>query len=183
MRMEKAWCVTAIAIFGAVACDQVEFPTPPTETFQAALSGDNLVPPVTTTATGLADFAVTLDTFLTFRVRVAAIDTPAVATLQAAAAGANGSAIVVLRSSAITAVGFTGAFGDAQRTPGQLTDIPASYGATPRARFDSLVALMRNGQVYVNIAMRRTPPPPATPVLIDRLRGQLTVTSTSLRED
>jgi len=100
---------------------------------------------------------VSLDTFLSVRVRVTAIDTPTVATMHAGAAGATGPAIVILRSSQLSAVAFSGTFGDVQRSPVQLTDIPASYGATTRARFDSLVALMRSGNVYVNVATRRNP--------------------------
>jgi len=50
---------------------------------------------------------------------------------------------------------FTGAIAQTQIRPGNLTLASIQgYGATPRARFDSLVSLMRSGNVYVNVHTR-----------------------------
>ena len=152
-----------------IACKEVSLPVVASEEFTATLSGANQVPPVTTTASGSALFAVSLDTFLTFRVEVAALDTPTVAYLQEGAAGDTGAIILTLYPGPTrNTVGYTGPLvgtgttvvttrGGEQRVPSQLTQLPASYGATPRARFDALVARMRAGTVYVNVRSRRNP--------------------------
>jgi hypothetical protein len=144
---------------GVVGCDQVSFPTPtPDEQFQATLSGANETPaPVTAPGTGTATFAVTLDTFLSFRMDVAAIDSPTVAHIHAGAAGVPGSIIVTLYSGPTRGPAYTGVLGQNQFKPSQLTQLPAAYGTTPRARFDSLLVLMRTGGVYVNVHSRSNP--------------------------
>lgn len=54
--------------------------------------------------------------------------------------------------------GYTGAIAQTQLRPGALTLASIqSYGTTPRARFDSLLALMRTGDVYVNVHTRAYP--------------------------
>ena len=142
----------ALAVFG---CKELSFPTPGGEEFLATLSGANHVPPVPTTATGTATFAVSLDTFLTYRIDVATIDSPTVAYVQEGAAGVAGAIIVTLYAGPTrNQLDFTGPLGINQFRPSTLTQLPASYGATPRERFDSLLILMRSGNVYVNVRSR-----------------------------
>ena len=153
--------VILIASLGAslLGCDKVSFPSPPPEEqFQATLAGANEAPtPVTAPGTGAAMFAVTLDTFLAFRLDVATIDSPTVAHIHEGAAGVPGAIIVTLYSGPTRGAAYTGVLGQNQVRPSQLTQLPVSYGATPRARFDSLLALMRAGGVYVNVHTRSNP--------------------------
>jgi len=156
---------------GILGCDAVSFPTPPAEeVFAATLAGANEVPPVTTAATGAAQFTVSLDTFLAFRVDVASIDSTTFAYIHEGAAGVAGNVIATLfvgpggcRSATGTPInvssprcrtGFTGELAQGQFKPSLLTQLPLSYGATPRARFDSLLGLMRSGNGYVNVRNR-----------------------------
>ena len=46
---------------------------------------------------------------------------------------------------------FTGPLNQNQQKYSALTRLPTAWGATPRERFDSLVARMRVGMVYVNV--------------------------------
>jgi hypothetical protein len=150
--------VAGIAV-GLLACDEVAFPTPePQERFQATLLGANEVPtPVTAPGSGTAILAVTLDTFFAFRLDVAAIDSPTVAHIHEGAAGVPGGVIVTLYSGPTRRLAYTGALGQGQFKPSQLTELPLGYGATARARFDSLLVLMRTGNVYVNVHSRSNP--------------------------
>ena len=143
----------------ALGCDKVSFPTPPPEEeFQATLAGANEAPtPVAAPGSGTAIFAVSLDTFLAFRLDVATIDSPTVAHIHEGAVGVPGNIIVTLYSGPTRGAGYAGALGQNQLRPSQLTQLPVAYGATPRARFDSLLVLMRNGAVYVNVHSRANP--------------------------
>ena len=169
--------VVGLAV-GILGCDAVSFPTPPAEeVFAATLAGANEVPAVTTAATGSAQFTVSLDTFLAFRLDVASIDSTTLAHIHEGAAGVPGNVIVTLFvgptacrnasgtpinvSSARCRSGFTGELAQGQFKPSQLTQLPAGFSAnlpatasrsdSLRARFDSLLVLMRTGNVYVNV--------------------------------
>lgn len=147
-----------LSLAGLAACDEVSFSTLAGEEFQATLSGANEVPPVTTTATGTARITIALDTFLVFRLDVASIDTPTVAHIHEGAAGVPGPVIVTLYGGPTrNTAAYSGPLGVGQLRPAQLTQLPAGYGADALARYDSLVALMRNGNVYVNVHTRRNP--------------------------
>ena len=88
--------VVGLAV-GILGCDAVSFPTPPAEeVFGATLAGANEVPAVTTAATGSAQFTVSLDTFLAFRLDVAAIDSATLAHIHEGGAGVPGNVIVTL---------------------------------------------------------------------------------------
>ena len=163
MRASLVVLMVGAALAGVASCDEASFPTPAAEEFQATLAGANETPPVTSTASGLAVFAVTLDTFLSWRLDVATIDSTTAAHIHQGAAGVPGGVIVTLftgPTSACTStstsprcrVGFTGPLGQGQFVPSQLmTQLPAGFGATAREKFDSLVVLMRTGGVYVNV--------------------------------
>ena len=139
----------------ALGCDQVSFPTPgPDESFQATLGGANEVPPVAAAGSGTAIFAVTLDTFFAFRIDVAAIDSPTIAHIHEGAAGVPGGIIMTLYTGPTRGLAYAGVLGQNQLRPSTMTELPAGFGATPRARFDSLLVLMRTGGVYVNVHSR-----------------------------
>lgn len=160
MRALTVWrLLVAGCVAGMVGCDKVSFPSPgPEEQFQATLAGANETPtPVTASGNGTAIFAVTLDTFFAFRLDVTAIDSPTVAHIHEGAAGVPGPIIVTLYSGPTRGGGYTGALGQNQLKPSQLTQLPVGYGATARARFDSLLVLMRTGGVYVNVHSRSNP--------------------------
>lgn len=162
MRFANVCRLTAAALVGAVlACEeeQIAFPLPEAEVeeFQAALTGANEVPPVTTSATGLAEFAVVLDTFLTYRLAVGAIDSPVTAHMHPGAAGSEQETVtllILLSTDTTRRAGINGQVAASQLKASQLTRIPASYGANAVARFDSLVSLMRAGNVYVHVHTR-----------------------------
>ncbi|HEV8265816.1 MAG TPA: CHRD domain-containing protein [Gemmatimonadales bacterium] len=159
MRVQSLFLLLAAGVAGGVlGCDEVSFPTPaPDEEFQATLSGANEPTPVTAPGSGTARFAVTLDTFLSFRMEVAAIDSPTVAHIHEGAAGVPGGVIVTLYSGPTRGLAYAGVLGQNQFKPSQLTQLPAGFGATPQARFDSLLVLMRTGGVYVNVHSRSNP--------------------------
>jgi hypothetical protein len=164
--------ILAAVVWVAPACgnELITSAVPSDEEFAGALAGANIVPPVTTTASGAIDMAIVLDTFLVFRVAVGALDSTTVARIHAGAAGDTGIALVTLflgvaclnaqnqkinTTSPSCRAGYTGQLSEGQIKPSQLTAVPVGYGATPRARFDSLVTLMRNGNVYVQVSTRR----------------------------
>ena len=169
----KALCsLMAAAMFaGLAACgnDQISYPVLPTEEFVATLAGANEVPPVTSAATGTVILGVMYDTVLTWRIDVAAIDSPTVVRVFSGAAGAAGGdtlAVLFLGPAVCNATNTTSPSCRAQYTgtinPGlskasQLTVIPASYGATPAARFTALLGLMRAGTAYVQVHNRANP--------------------------
>ncbi len=176
MRAHDVWrWLVAGAAVGMLGCDKVSFPTIPVqEQFTAALAGANEIPAVTTTASGAIRFAVSLDTVLAFRIDVAGIDTTTVARLYSGGAGVTGGdTLATLFTGAIACLdanlrpineasptcrsGYTGQLGQGQIQPSQLSKIPAGYGATPRARFDSVLALLRSGNAYVNVHTKRNP--------------------------
>lgn len=246
MRVVKWSSLMAACVFaGVLACDEVSFPEVQTEDFIATLSGANEIPAVTTAATGTAFISVFQDTFLTFRVDVANIDSTTASHIHAGTADSNGVIVVSLFAGAtackqnaggvrtivsssvanptvvtidsahgqtvgstfnvriaghtstpslngeFTATatgvttftlpvnvtvggtggtaqrftfinlanprcrpGFTGPLNQVQQRPSALTALPAAWGATARERFDSLVARMRTGRVYVNVHNR-----------------------------
>ena len=73
------------------------------------------------------------------------------------AAGVGGAIIVTLYAGPTKGLAFTGELVGSQLKASQLTQLPAGYGADPKARLDSLIALMRSGGVYVNVHTRVNP--------------------------
>lgn len=135
--------VVCLIVAAAAACDEVAFPTPePQEEFQATLSGANESPPVTTAASGSVIFAVTLDTFLAFRLDGASIDSTTAAHIhEGDASVASGPILVTL---------FTGASACQQNAGAALTITSSSVGnpttittATPHGLIVGSTPLMR----------------------------------------
>lgn len=174
MRLQHVRWLLAAVVGAVPACgtEQVTSGLPSDEEFEATLAGANTVPPVTSAATGSVRFLIVLDTFLVFRVGVGAIDSTTFARIHEGAAGVSDTAIATLfvgvacrntqnqainTSSPSCRRGYTGQLSEGQFKPSQLTGLPAGYGATARARFDSLVALMRAGNAYVQVYTRLNP--------------------------
>jgi hypothetical protein len=71
-----------------------------------------------------------------------------------AVAGTGGTAqrfVLINVTSPRCRPGYTGFLTQGQLKASQLTDLPAGYGATARARLDSLLVLLRTGGAYVNV--------------------------------
>ena len=104
------------------------------EVFTAsALSGDNEVPAVTTTATGDATFTA-VGTSLSYTVNVAGIDDATASHIHSGAAGANGGVIVSLFGGPATGAGFSGVLAEGS------VDVD-----------ESVLTEMRSGDTYVNV--------------------------------
>lgn len=177
MRSKSLCSLMAAGLFaGVVACgnDQISYPVLPVEEFIATLAGASEVPPVTTNASGTVVFAVLYDTVLSWRIDVAGVDsTTAIRVFRGGAGVGGGDTLAVLFTGVgcrdpdnnlpinITSpscrVGYTGTINPNQFKASQLTRIDATYGATPAARFDSLLTLMRNGNAYVNVHNKANP--------------------------
>lgn len=95
MRLKSAHRLLVVGLLALPACDEVSFPVLGDEEFEAVLTGGNQVPPVTTNASGTALFTVVQDTFLIFRVDVAAIDSTTAVHIHEGAAGVGGGATLV----------------------------------------------------------------------------------------
>jgi CHRD domain-containing protein len=157
MRVRSSCGVLGAALVSAaVACaGEIDPFATAAERFEALLSGANEVPAVTTSATGTASLWVMADTFLVYRLDVTALDSPTVAHIHAGGAGVNDSVIVTLYPGPTRGRGYTGPLRFGQLKPSQLTQLPAPYGANSRARFDSLLGLMRASNAYVDVHTRR----------------------------
>lgn len=111
------------------------------ERFVANLTGAGEVPPVTTTATGTAEFEVFSNLpGIYFKLSVSGIDSVIASHIHGpASATENAPVIVPLYSGAATGPGVTGVLAQGV--------INAASGIT----VDSLVALLRSGNAYVNV--------------------------------
>jgi hypothetical protein len=166
MRIPKLCSLlAAAALAGACTGEGISYPELLGESLTATLSGANEVPAVTTTATGSAIFAIVNDTILSYRVDVVDIDSVTASHIHLGAAGVPGGVIVTLFTGPGTCNAgtiasprcrrdYTGAVNAGQIKASQMTQLPATFGTTIRARYDSLLVLMRNGGVYVNVHTR-----------------------------
>ena len=124
------------AVFAAAACDDDEGPT--VERFSATLTGASEVPPVTTTATGSAVVEFTA-TGLTYTVNVTGIQNVTLAHIHGPAApGVNAGVILNLNPNLTV-------------TTGLLASGTATTTNAAAISMDSLKALIRNGNAYVNV--------------------------------
>lgn len=175
MRVQLSRGLVVAAVLGAAACGTEQFSSPieSDENFTATLNGTNVVPPVTTVATGTVQMAIVSDTFLVFRVAVSGLDSATSARIHAQPAGvADTTPIATIfqpvqcrdtqnrpinTSSPACRTGYTGQLSEGQLKPSLMTGIPASWGATPRARFDSLLSRMRAGTAYIQVHTKLNP--------------------------
>jgi hypothetical protein len=129
------------------------------ERFMATLSGASSRPtPITTTATGTAEFTYVADlATLFYRIDVGSIDSVTLAHIHAPAdTGSNAGVVLNLFLGPTKGPGFSGTL--AQGVGGDL-------GAPAGMTMDSLLVLLRNGHAYVNVHTRAHP--------AGEIRGQL----------
>ena len=145
MRAPLMGGLTIVALVAMGSCKDDEGITV-TERFSATLSGENDVPtPITTTATGTAQFTYVGDIkTLFFEVDVVGIDSVTLAHIHAPAPvdSSAGVALNLYTTGKSKGLGFTGVL--AAGVGGQL-------GPPINMTLDSLLVLMRNGHAYVNV--------------------------------
>lgn len=142
----------AAAILGAgslAACGDDAATAPRGERFTAQLLGTNVVPAVTTTASGSATFEVVNDTLIRYTLDVAGITGVTQANVHTGAAGANGAILLWLLPGNGTAaqtpsVDLTGTIAEGEIARSWIR-------GTPQISLDSLKALFRAGRAYVNV--------------------------------
>ena len=110
--------------------------------FFANLAGNNEVPPVTTTATGRANFTHNEDDdTIQFTVTVTGISNAVMAHIHSGAVGLNGDIIVTLFNGPDTGANFSGTLASGTIRSADVSGMS----------LDQLVASMRSGQTYVNV--------------------------------
>src|SRR5688572_29875721 len=138
------WRIAMAVVFTAVAaCDDDDDNggTDPDTEFEAALSGANEVPPVSTTATGTATLTVE-GSEIVYRVEVVNLENVVVSHIHVAPEGENGGVQMDLCGVPPT---------PACATTGTGVLVEGSNGATKTITFDSLVSAIRAGNAYVNV--------------------------------
>ncbi|MGH7568017.1 MAG: CHRD domain-containing protein [Gemmatimonadales bacterium] len=142
-------------VAGVVACsDQIgpdaKAPLRLGQGFTATLSPANEVPALVDPATGTASAVLANDTTLILTLNVAAVDSPTLAHIHIGAAGVNGGILVNIYTGPTRgALAYTGGLGSFQVNRGSR--------AAAAVNFDSLLTLMRTGDVYVNVHNRKYP--------------------------
>ena len=131
--------VMVAALAGAAACNSDD-----EERFEATLTGSAEVPPVTTTSSGSAFFTVDGDE-LDFNLGAQNITGAIAAHIHRGAPGQNGPPIVFLFQTPAPGVSIVA--GSLSSGSVDQTDMIASAGVS----YDSMLALIRNGNAYVNI--------------------------------
>lgn len=148
-----ALCLT-LALTG---CGEDDGPTGAgARTFTASLSGGNEVPPVSSAATGTANFTTRGDS-VRFRVDVQNLVDARAAHIHLGAAGIAGPVVVPLPFDARTG-SFSG-------TLAEGTFRAANIVASTAVSMDSLLTMMGDGRVYVNVHTAANPP--------GEIRGQI----------
>lgn len=146
-----------VALLAVAACDDDDDDdgTDPSGVvrYQATLSGQNEVPPVTTNATGSATFEVVNDSTISYRLNATGITNVTMAHIHAGAAGVNGSIVVWLFPVGGSAPANppvtpnTTPWVTGQFTRSQIRGI----GSNPPMSMDSLRRLMSTGNAYANV--------------------------------
>jgi hypothetical protein len=134
--------------------------------FEAALSGDNEVPAVTTTATGTATLTIE-GSEIVYRVEVANLENAVVSHIHVAPAGQNGD----------VRMNLCGVLPETPDCSAETTGVlvEGSNGITQGITFDSLVSAIRAGNAYVNVhTSDGTPSPGPGNFLSGEIRGQIT---------
>jgi hypothetical protein len=134
----------AVVLTAVAACDDDDDNggTEPDTEFEAALSGENEVPPVSTTATGTATLTVE-ESEIVYRVEVAGLENVVVSHIHVGAPDESGPVRLNLCNTPDTPACST-------ETAGVLVE--GSNGLTQGGiTFDSLVSAIRAGNAYVNV--------------------------------
>lgn len=139
-------CLAALPLL--TACDGETGPDE--ERFVATLSGANELPnPVSTSATGTAEFRLLENGTLSYTLNVAAITEVTMAHIHGPAdATMNAGVIVWLYPVGATAPGTPTGLVNGQLAQGVITPAGVAVG------MDSLLVLMRRGNAYVNVHTR-----------------------------
>jgi len=150
MRGRLVFGVGTVAVVLAVGSCSDDVGVTVSERFTATLSGASSRPtPITTTATGTAEFTYVADlATLFYRIDVGPIDSLILAHIHAPADTGTTAGVVLnlyLGSNPAKGLAFTGTL--AQGVGG---DLGAPVGMT----MDSLLVLLRNGHAYVNVHTR-----------------------------
>jgi CHRD domain len=154
----------AVVLAAVAACDDDDDNggTEPDTEFEAALSGENEVPPVTTTATGTATLTVE-GSEIAYRVEVVNLENVVVSHIHVGAAGENGPVRLNLCGTDDTpdcATTGTGVLVEGSNGNTAIT------GTAADITFDSLLSAIRAGNAYVNVH--------TTQNLGGEIRGQIT---------
>ena len=133
----------AVVLTAVAACDDDDDGgTEPDTEFEAALSGENEVPPVTTTATGTATLTIE-GSEIVYRVEVVNLENVLVSHIHVGAEGENGDVRMNLCNTTDT---------PACATTGSGVLVEGSNAVTQGGiTFDSLVSAIRAGNAYVNV--------------------------------
>jgi hypothetical protein len=153
MPNRRVLLVALIAALGlSLSCDDDDDLTEPVlETeFEATLDGANERPdPVTTTATGSATVTIVGENSLDFSVTVADITDVQAAHIHVGIASVAGGILVSLAPATLPPGTFSGTLNSGTITAADLTNGPVTMA--------SLLALIRNGDTYVNVHTTANP--------------------------
>ena len=151
MRGRLVFGVATLAVVLALGSCKDDVGVTVSERFMATLSGASSRPtPITTTATGTAEFTYVADlATLFYRIDVGSLDSVTLAHIHAPAdTGSNAGVVLNLFLGPTKGPGFSGTL--AQGVGGDL-------GAPAGMTMDSLLVLLRNGHAYVNVHTRAHP--------------------------
>lgn len=124
------------------------------DAFRATLTGAEEVPPVTTIATGVADFVLETPTQLVYQLRVDDIEDATAAHIHFGAPGVNGPVVVLLfQAEDPVSVAAPTTIATGTITAGDVNAVTGFDGS-----FASLLAEMRAGNMYVNVHTTENPP-------------------------
>jgi hypothetical protein len=145
MRTRITRVLSAVAISAIlVACDD---DGPEADRYEATLSGSNEVPANGSDATGTAVFT-DRGGEMDFSIDVQNLDLPFAAHIHAGAAGVNGGILVTLFNTGDPVADFSGRLVTGSFMEADIGPLPSAPAAIS---MDSLRALMRSGDAYVNV--------------------------------
>lgn len=126
-------------VLGSAACDD-DIQNVVTTRFRAELSGANQVPPVSTTASGLATFTVT-DGVVAYRIDAFDLEDATAAHIHSGSASENGPIVVPLFAVEPPVTLQQGVLVNGEFTAADVTELT----------FDELLDIMRSGDAYVDV--------------------------------
>jgi len=141
----------AISIFSLAYTNLAIAQTEQTEGFTAALSGGEEVPPVDTTATGVASFTVMGEESVKYDVNVTGMDKVTAAHIHSAPKGENGEVVVTLFKADSPTGEISGSLAN-----GTITNSTLEGDMQGLAVID-LIKAMERGETYVNVHTEENP--------------------------
>jgi hypothetical protein len=134
--------------------------------YEAALTGADSVPEVSTDATGSLEMNYDPETNkLNYSLSVEALTAPSGATIYEGAAGASGTAVYTLFAGPAEKADFSGVLAQGTIDEANLT------GPLEGGTIGDLIALIKDGKAYVSVGTTAHP--------VDAIRGQISETTTS----